>query len=97
MTTLEIDLAPDEQAYLEHQAQQAGLPIPDWVRRRIFDTTAVNAVTKKAPVTFTTDDGDVYEIPDLPADVGRATAIASQEVLGRFWNSPEDNAAWNDM
>lgn len=93
MAKLEIDLAPDEQAYLETQAQQAGLPLPAWVRQRILDT----AVTGKPPVTITTDDGEVFEIPDLPEDVGRATAIASEAALARFWNSPEDEAAWKDM
>ncbi len=83
MATLEIDLAPDEQAHLEQQAQQADLAIPDWVRRRIFDTD----VSTKLSVTITMDDGEVFEIPDLPADVGRATAIASEAVLARFWNN----------
>ncbi len=36
MAKLEIDLTPDEQAQLERQAQQAGLPISDWARQTLL-------------------------------------------------------------
>ena len=99
MAKLEIDLAPEEQTQLEQKAQRAGLPVREWVRHRLLDNPPIPIPTPPVTpiVTFTTDDGEVIEIPDLPEDVARATAIASEEALGRFWNSREDNAAWNGM
>ena len=35
-------------------------------------------------------------IEDEPSD-SLACMIASEEVLGRDWNSPEDNEAWKDL
>jgi len=101
MAKLEIDLWPEEQALLERQARRAGLPVRDWVRRRLLETPSETPIretpSETAPVTFTTDDGEVYEIPDLPADLGRATALASEAALSRLWNSPEEDAAWNGI
>lgn len=97
MAKLEIDLAPEEQTQLEQAAQRAGLPVQDWVRQRLLNKPAAPAPVGKPPVTFTTDDGASYEIPDLPEDAASATAIASEEALSRFWNSQEDNAAWNGI
>lgn len=91
MAKLEIDLAPDEQAQLERQAEQAGLPITDWARQTLL------ALPRLAPATITTSDGEVYAIPDLPADLGRAVSFASEDVLKRFYDTPEEDAAWNGM
>lgn len=71
MAILEIDLAPDEQVYLEHQAQQAGLPISDWVRRRLSLT---QPPMEKSGVFFTTDAGEIIEFPGLPTASGHTTA-----------------------
>ena len=59
MAKLEIDLAPDEQARLVQEAQRAGLSVDAWARERLLG---------KPVVTFTAEDGGVYEIPNLPAD-----------------------------
>ena len=88
MAKLEIELTPEEEARLRHVAQGEHLPLADWARRRLLGP---------APVTFTTDDGEVYEIPDLPTDLGRATAIASEAALRKFWETPEEDAAWRNM
>ena len=85
MAILEIEIAAEEQARLDQQARQAGLSVNDWARRQLFGTL---------PVRFTTDDGEVYEIPDLPADLSGATAKASESVLAKFWDRPEEDAAW---
>lgn len=45
---------------------------------------------------FITDEGEVFEIPDGPTDLGRACAVASEQAFSRFWASPEDEAAWGD-
>ncbi len=33
----------------------------------------------------------------LPENLGRATALAGEAVLAKFWNSPEDEEAWRDL
>lgn len=76
MAILEIEVAAEEQARAQREAQQAGMPLSEWAKRRLFGPS---------PVTFTTDDGEVYEIPDLPADLSRATARVSEAVLAKFW------------
>ncbi len=37
---------------------------------------------------FITDGGEVFEIPDLPEDLGWACALASEETLRKFWDAP---------
>ena len=39
---------------------------------------------------FIADDGEVFEIPDLPEDLGRACALASEATLRKFWDTPEE-------
>lgn len=87
MAILELEIAPGEQARLQREAKTAGVTVSDWARRKLFGPSVV---------TFTTDDGMVYEIPDLPSDLGQATAVASEEVLRKFWDGPEEDAAWQD-
>jgi hypothetical protein len=88
MAILEIEVAAEEQARAQREAQQAGLSLSEWAKRRLFASP---------PVTFTTDDGEVYEIPDLPADLSRATSRASEAALAKFWDTPEEDAAWHSM
>lgn len=88
MAKLEIELTVEEETRLRREAQNERLPLADWARRRLLGP---------APVTFTTDDGEVYEIPDLPDNLGRATAIASAQTLSKFWEAPTEDAAWRDM
>jgi len=33
----------------------------------------------------------------LPKNPGRATALASEATLPKFWNSPENEAAWQGL
>lgn len=89
MAKLEIDLAPDEQAQLERQAEQAGLPISDWARQTLLG--------QPEPAAFITNDGEVFLIPDLPQEPGLATYRASEPAFGRLWDNPQEDAAWNDM
>lgn len=55
-----------------------------------------NPATTPEPArcAFITDEGEVFEIPDGPADLGAACAVASEAAFSRFWASPEDEAAW---
>lgn len=87
MAILEIEVAAEEHARAQQEARLAGLSLSEWAKRRLFSPS---------PVTFTTDDGEVYEIPDLPADLSRATARASEAAFAKFWDTPEENAAWHN-
>ncbi len=88
MAKLEIELAPEEQQQIQREAERAHLPVDDWVRRQLL---------RKSVPAFITDDGEVFEIPDLPEDLGRACALASEATLRKFWDTPEEEAAWRDM
>lgn len=86
MAILEIELAPEEQTHIREEAERARLSVQDWVRQRILSRPA-----------FITDDGEVLEIPDLPEDLGRACAQASEAALRKFWDTPQEDEAWRDM
>lgn len=87
MAKLEIELAPEEQEQIQMEAERAHLPVDDWVRRQLL---------RKSVPAFITDDGEVFEIPDLPEDLGRACALASEATLRKFWDtSDEDTATWD--
>ncbi len=88
MAILEIEVAAEEQARAQREARLAGLSLSEWAKQRLFGAP---------PVTFTTDDGEVYEIPDLPADLSRATARASEAALTKLWDTPEEDAAWHSL
>jgi len=88
MAKLEIELAPEEQQQIQLEAERAHLPVDDWVRRQLL---------RRFVPAFITDDGEVFEIPDLPEDLGRACALASEATLRKFWDTPEEDKAWQDM
>lgn len=86
MAILEIELASEEQTHIRKEAERAHLSVQDWVRQRLLPRPA-----------FITDDGEVFEIPDLPEDLGRACALASEASLQKFWNTPQEDEAWRGM
>ena len=88
MAKLEIELALEEQAQPQQEGERPSLPLSEWVHRQIL--------RRPAPA-FITDDGGVFEIPDLPEDLGRACALASESALKKFWDTPEEDAAGRVM
>ena len=48
-------------------------------------------------VTFTSFDGKILEVPDLPENLGRATALASEKTFHKIWGTPEEEIACQDM
>lgn len=86
MAKLEIELAPEEQIQIRQEAERARLTVEDWVRQQLLRKPA-----------FITDDGQVFEIPDLPEDLGRACAVASEATLQKFWDTPEEDEAWRNI
>lgn len=55
------------------------------------------AITDPDVVTFTSGDGEVFEIPDLPENLGRATALASERCLSKIWGMDEEAKACLDV
>ena len=87
MVELEIKLAPEEQQQIQREAERAHLPLDEWVRQQLL---------RKSAPAFITDDGEVFEIPDLPEDLGRACVLASEATLMRLWDTSEEDAARQD-
>jgi len=84
----EIELAPEEQAQIQQEAEHATLLLDELGRQQLL----------QMPIpAFITDDGEVFEIPDLPEDLGHACAFASEPTLKKFWDTLEEHAAWQDM
>lgn len=48
-------------------------------------------------VTFTSGDSEVFEIPDLPENLGRATALAGENNLRKIWGSEQEAQTYQDM
>ena len=58
------------------------------------DCDALAHSIKEDGPAFVTDDGEVSEIPDLPEDLGRVCALASEATLRKFWGTPQEDTAW---
>ena len=58
---------------------------------------ALKQACKHEPVIFTTFDGVALEIPDLPANLGRATALVSERTLGKIWGTDEEEMGCRAM
>ncbi|MGI4787602.1 MAG: plasmid mobilization protein [Janthinobacterium lividum] len=85
MAKLEIEIAPEEQKQIQKSAERASLSVNEWIRQQLL---------RKPLPAFITDEGEVFEIPDLPEDLGRACALASEATLRKFWDTPEEDEAW---
>ena len=48
-------------------------------------------------VVFTSYDGTIREVGDLPANLGRATALASEKSVSKVWGTPEEKDACRAM
>lgn len=48
-------------------------------------------------VLFTSYDGTSREVGALPANLGRATALANEKAAGKIWGTPEEEAACHAM
>lgn len=56
------------------------------------------AVTNKANIlTLITSDGEVIVFDGMDVPIAEATALASEDALGKIWNRPAEDAAWHDM
>ena len=48
-------------------------------------------------VLFTSFNGTVREVGELPPNLGRATALASEKAMSKIWGTSEEEAACQDM
>ena len=48
-------------------------------------------------VLFTSYDGTLREVGALPSNLGRATALVNQKVVGKIWGTSEEEAACRSM
>ncbi len=59
--------------------------------------TEPEAVPNQTPaqnvVIFTSFDGTVREVEDLPIPLGRATALANETSAGKIWGTPAEEVA----
>ncbi len=53
--------------------------------------------TSENVVVFTSHDGTVREVGDLPSNLGRATALANEKSVSKVWGTPEEEAACHAM
>ena len=88
--TITIDVSPEAEGPLEHQAEQSGLAIPEYVRRIVEACVALPS--EAGPVIFTTPEGEICIQSEMPADTARSVALASERTLGKIWNTPEEEA-----
>ena len=66
------------------------------VRRNRLGSDKDQEMTREV-VTFTSFDGKILEIPDLPENLGRATMLASEKTLNKIWGTPEEETACQNM
>ncbi|RMF82896.1 MAG: hypothetical protein D6737_00355 [Chloroflexi bacterium] len=55
------------------------------------------AMTKIAKSETDNDDETSFSLEDLPMSESLATMLASEDVLSREWNTPEEDQAWDDL
>ncbi len=48
-------------------------------------------------VVFTSYDGTIREVGDLPSNLGRATALASEKSVSKVWGTSEEEEACRAM
>jgi hypothetical protein len=88
--TVMLDVPPNMETVLQAHAEAKGLSVERYLLALVErDTLSPPSGSEN----WTLQDALDYAGP-LPDEPGIACAVASQEALGRIWNSPEDNAAW---
>ncbi len=91
--TVTLDIPPLMESAVQANAQAKGVSV------KMYLLGLVECSVVAAPPgseNWTLQDALDYAGP-LPENLGRATALASEATLAKFWNSPEDEAAWRDL
>lgn len=91
--TVTLDLPTAIEGVVQANAQAKGVS----VERYLLGLVERNViVAPSGSENWTLQEALDYAGP-LPENLGRATALASEATLAKFWNSPEDEAAWRDL
>ncbi len=78
---------------VQANAQAKGLSVENYLLTLVERTVIAPPPGSE---NWTLQDALDYAGP-LPANLGRATALASEATLAKFWGSPEDEEAWRDL
>ena len=76
--TVTIELAPEIEQMAKAKAEARGIALEDYLPSLIAD-----AVQQ-----------DDWKQTDSEESLGRLNMLAAEPVLGRIWNTPEEDAAW---
>ncbi len=91
--TVTLSIPPTLESVVQAHAQAKGVSLENYVLA-LVERDAL--APPPGSENWTLQDALDYAGP-LPENIGRATAIASESTLAKFWNSPEDEAAWRDL
>jgi len=56
-----------------------------------------DAVGAPDTLTLITSDGEIIVFDGMDIPIGEATALASEDALGKIWNRQAEDLAWRDM
>ena len=93
--TVTLDIPPKLGATVQANAHAKGAPIERYLLT-LVEREIIVPDPLQGSENWTLQDALDYAGP-LPENLGRATAVASETILAKFWNSPEDEAAWRGL
>ncbi len=91
--TVTLDLPTAIEEAVQANAQAKGVSVENYLLSLVERNVIV---APPGSENWTLQDALDYAGP-LPENLGRATALASETTLAKFWNSPEDEVAWRDL
>ncbi len=106
----QADKAKEEQWIAEYREQAGGINMaqPQASRKISSKRAKIRGATTNPEVAnhqtqpqdvvvFTSFDGTVREVGDLPLNLGRATALANERAAGKIWGTPQEETACDAM
>ncbi len=93
--TVTLDIPTTLEATVEANARAKGISIERYLLT-LVERDFIVPPPPPGSENWTLQDALDYAGP-LPENLGRATALASEATLAKFWDSPEDEAAWRDL
>ena len=93
--TVTLDIPPTLEATVQANAQARGVSIEKYLLT-LVERDFVAPLPPVGSENWTLQNALDHAGP-LPENLGRATALASKAMLAKFWNNPEDEAAWRDL
>ena len=91
--TVTLDIPHTIEGAVQANAQAKGISVEKYLLALVERNVVI---APPGSENWTLQDALDYAGP-LPENLGRATAIASEATLAKFWDSPEDEAAWQNL